>query len=130
MSDREIIYETAQGTRLRRVTAGAVQGSVLGPDLWNIMHDQVLRLSIPEETFTIGYGDDLVLVITAKDVKIAIVKSLERKGFPGDFISFISNMHSRSTTFLENDDQFSEDIEVRRVVRQGDPFITYLLHSS
>ena len=33
LSDREIIYETAQGIRLRRVTAGAVQGSVLGPDL-------------------------------------------------------------------------------------------------
>ena len=29
LRDREIIYETAQGIRLRRVTAGAVQGSVL-----------------------------------------------------------------------------------------------------
>ena len=34
------------------------------------MYDQVLRLPIPEDTFTVGYADDLVLVITAKDVKI------------------------------------------------------------
>lgn len=71
LSDRVIFYETAQGTRLRKVTAGAVQGSVLGPDLWNIMYDQVLRLPMPEDTFTVGYADDLALVITAKDVRIA-----------------------------------------------------------
>ena len=71
LRDREIIYETAQGIRLRRVTAGAVQGSVLGPDLWNIMYDQVLGLPMPEDTFTVGYADDLVLVITARDVKTA-----------------------------------------------------------
>ena len=44
LRDREIIYETAQGIRLRRVTVGAVQGSVLGLVLWNIMYDQVLSL--------------------------------------------------------------------------------------
>ena len=71
LSDRKIIFETAQGTRVRKVTAGAVQGSVLGPDLWNIMYDQVLRLPMPADTFTVGYADDLVLVITAKNEKIA-----------------------------------------------------------
>ena len=35
------------------------------------MDDQVLRLPMPEDTFTVGYADDLVLLITAKDVKIS-----------------------------------------------------------
>ena len=35
------------------------------------MNDQVLRLPMPEDTFTVGYADYLVLVITAKDVNIA-----------------------------------------------------------
>ena len=49
------------------------------------------------------------LHITANDVEKAfpsishhaIVKAIQRKCFPGDFISFISNMYSRSKTFLE-----------------------------
>ena len=71
LRDQEIIYKTAQGIRLRRVTAVVVQESVLGSDLWNIMYDQVLSLPMPEDAFTVGYTDDLVLVITTKDVKIA-----------------------------------------------------------
>ena len=35
------------------------------------MYGQVIRLPIPEDTFTVGYADDLVLVITARDVKTA-----------------------------------------------------------
>lgn len=71
LSDRVIEYDTAQGTRRRVVTAGAVQGSVLGPDLWNIAYDEVLRLPMPMSVFSVGYADDLALVITAKDAKYA-----------------------------------------------------------
>ena len=55
------------------------------------------------------------------------MKALERKGFLGDFKSFISNMYSRSTTFLEIGDEFSEGIEVRRGVRQGNPLLSPIL---
>ena len=40
-------------------------------DLRNIMYDQVLGLPMPEDTFNVGYADDLVLVITERDVKTA-----------------------------------------------------------
>lgn len=39
LSDRSLSYETAEEARIRKVPA---QGSVLGPDLWNITYDGLL----------------------------------------------------------------------------------------
>ena len=70
LSDPVIVYETAQGMKWRKITTGAVQRLGLGTDLWNIMFNQVLKIPMPEEIFTVRYKDDLVLLITLKDVKI------------------------------------------------------------
>ena len=42
------------------------QGSILRPLLWNVQYDGVFRLDLPHEVETIGYTDDLALVVTAK----------------------------------------------------------------
>ena len=60
LSDRVLLYETLQGTRSRKVTAGAAEGSVLGPDLWNISYDGILRLELVDGCFKIGYVDDIL----------------------------------------------------------------------
>lgn len=43
------------------------QGSVLGPILWNVLYDTVLRLTLPDECSMIAYADDLALFMKAKD---------------------------------------------------------------
>ena len=64
-----------QGTKERTVTAGAGQGSVLGPDLWNLAYDSLLKLEVPEETVLVGHADDVVALISARSIERAQVKT-------------------------------------------------------
>ncbi|KAF7269346.1 hypothetical protein GWI33_017601 [Rhynchophorus ferrugineus] len=41
------------------------QGSVLGPTLWSVCYDQVLRMEMMEGKYTIAYFDDLAVVVRA-----------------------------------------------------------------
>ena len=66
--DRKVIYLTDEGEREYIVTAGVPQGSVLGPLLWNIMYDGVLRLQLPNGTTIVGFADDIAIVSVAKTV--------------------------------------------------------------
>lgn len=50
-----------------RISAGIPQGSVLGPLLWNILYDSLLKLPLPVGVEAVGYADDLATVISAED---------------------------------------------------------------
>ena len=71
LRDRFIVYKTEDGLKRKELTAGAAQGSILGPDLWNASYDGILRLEMPEGCFLIGYADDVAAVISARDVDAA-----------------------------------------------------------
>ena len=42
---------------------------ILGPLLWNIMYDGVLRLQLPNKSTIVGFADDIAIVSVTKTVK-------------------------------------------------------------
>lgn len=54
LQDWELVFNTLDGPRRRITTACTAQGSILGPDVWNIAYDGVLWLEMLQETFLVG----------------------------------------------------------------------------
>lgn len=70
LSERKIILQAEDLTEMEAVSGGVPQGSVLGPTLWNVLYDDLLRLDLPEETKLIGFADDIIMMVTARNEDI------------------------------------------------------------
>lgn len=74
LSDRSLIYSTESGRRRKEITAGAAQGSILGPDLWNVLYDSLLRIEMLSNTSLSGFADDLGAIIVARTTEEAQIR--------------------------------------------------------
>lgn len=74
LRDRKLLYETRDGKKVKNLTAGAAQGSILGPDLWNVNYNALLKIDMPEDAHLVGYADDIAAEIAARDTE-----ALQRK---------------------------------------------------
>lgn len=56
----------------KKITAGArdAQGSILGPDFWNVSYDRTVRVEMPPDTFLVDYADDIAEVLYHKTLSM------------------------------------------------------------
>ncbi|GBP63882.1 Retrovirus-related Pol polyprotein from type-1 retrotransposable element R1 [Eumeta japonica] len=64
-TDRRVGFLVGTEVVWKRSTMGCPQGSVLGPALWNVLLDDLLRLPFPAGVKTVAYADDVTVLVEA-----------------------------------------------------------------
>ncbi|GBP88565.1 Retrovirus-related Pol polyprotein from type-1 retrotransposable element R1 [Eumeta japonica] len=65
-SNRRVCLYLSPEVFWKASTMGCPQGSVLGPTLWNVLMDDLLRLPLPDGVRIVAYADDVSVLIGAE----------------------------------------------------------------
>lgn len=74
--DRKLLYEVAGRVETKELSEGVPQGSVLGPTMWSVLYDGLLREPMPEGVELIAYADDVAITAIANS-KTKVERLLE-----------------------------------------------------
>lgn len=77
LKDRRVMYTVRGKDADMLLTSGVPQGSILGPTLWNILYDGLLRLQMPHGVEIIAFADDVALVAKS-DITSKVEELLEK----------------------------------------------------
>lgn len=75
LSNRLVVFRTKSGSIERKVNQGCPQGSVLGPVLWNLVSDDLIKSLEALGFKLVAFADDVVIIISGNSRK-----ELEEKG--------------------------------------------------
>lgn len=65
LSECNITYTAMGGEQTKKEVKRAVpQGSVLGPLLWNLIYDSMLKVNRPSGATVVGHADDIMVMKT------------------------------------------------------------------
>jgi hypothetical protein len=67
LENRTLLLRLDVKQNAQPISSGVPQGSVLGPTLWNVLYDGLLRNSLPDGVSFLAFADDVALVAVAKD---------------------------------------------------------------
>lgn len=77
LSHRSVIVKITQATKKVEMSCGAPQGSVLGPNYWNLLYDDLMRIPFLESVVILAFANDVALVASAQG-SLLLKKSLEK----------------------------------------------------
>lgn len=69
MSSRRVLIPNGDLHCLMPVSCGVPKGSMLGPALWNLFYDGLLRMLLPKGARLISFVDDVALVIIRSNIE-------------------------------------------------------------
>lgn len=75
LSERSVKYPGRDGWQCAVMSCGVPQGSVLGPLLWNIGYDWVLRGSNPDGVGVVCYADDTLVTAVGANYRSACIRA-------------------------------------------------------